>query len=154
MGLDMYLSRKFYVKNWSHNAPKDKWQITVKRGGKVSAIPVKKISYVETEEIYWRKANAIHKWFVENVQKGVDDCGTYYVEREQLEGLLTLVVDVLDKHALAKKVLPTTAGFFFGDTEYDKYYFEDMERTRKELSRILSEGEDGPDGEFYYHSSW
>ena len=36
---------------------------------------------------YWRKANAIHRWFVQNVQDGVDDCGTYIVTREQLEQL-------------------------------------------------------------------
>ena len=34
--------------------------------------------------IYWRKANAIHHWFVENVQYGSDDCGTYDVSVEQL----------------------------------------------------------------------
>ena len=29
------------------------------------------------EEVgYWRKANAIHGWFVRNVQNGKDDCGT------------------------------------------------------------------------------
>lgn len=36
---------------------------------------------------YWRKANAIHAWFVENVQNGVDDCGMYIVRRDQLEEL-------------------------------------------------------------------
>ena len=37
---------------------------------------------------YWRKANQIHNWFVENVQNGVDDCGCYEVTKEQLEELL------------------------------------------------------------------
>jgi hypothetical protein len=36
---------------------------------------------------YWRKANAIHNWFVQNVQNGVDDCDIYLVTREQLEQL-------------------------------------------------------------------
>ena len=37
------------------------------------------------EEVgYWRKANQIHKWFVDNVQDGVDDCGEYKVTKEQL----------------------------------------------------------------------
>ena len=34
--------------------------------------------------LYWRKANAIHKWFVDNVQNGDDDCGDYEVYWEQL----------------------------------------------------------------------
>jgi hypothetical protein len=37
---------------------------------------------------YWRKANQIHRWFVENVQDYEDDCGYYEVDREQLEQLL------------------------------------------------------------------
>jgi hypothetical protein len=37
---------------------------------------------------YWRKANQIHKWFVDNVQDYEDDCGYYEVDREQLEQLL------------------------------------------------------------------
>ena len=26
---------------------------------------------------YWRKSNQIHKWFVDNIQEGVDNCATY-----------------------------------------------------------------------------
>ena len=36
----------------------------------------------------WRKANHIHKWFVDNVQDGVDDCETYEVTKEQLINVL------------------------------------------------------------------
>lgn len=39
------------------------------------------------EIMYWRKANAVHKWFVDNVQGGEDDCGYYLVTKEQLEQL-------------------------------------------------------------------
>lgn len=39
---------------------------------------------------YWRKANAIHKWFVDNVQNGEDDCGIYEVSRAHIEVLLGL----------------------------------------------------------------
>lgn len=38
--------------------------------------------------MYWRKDNAIHKWFVDNVQGGVDDCGDYEVDVEQLRALM------------------------------------------------------------------
>lgn len=37
---------------------------------------------------YWRKANAIHRWFVEHVQDGRDDCGLYGVTADQLGELL------------------------------------------------------------------
>lgn len=44
---------------------------------------------------YWRKANHIHHWFVDNVQKGVDDCGIYVVHPVQLIDLLELCCKVL-----------------------------------------------------------
>ena len=39
---------------------------------------------------YWRKANAIHGWFVDNIQDGVDDQNEYYVSKEKLEELKKL----------------------------------------------------------------
>lgn len=50
------------------------------------------------EEIgYWRKANAIHKWFVDKIQDGEDDCGYYKVDKDQLEELLKTCKIVKDK---------------------------------------------------------
>ena len=43
---------------------------------------------------YWRKANQIHNWFVENVQDGLDDCGTYEVTKAQLINLLNVCKEV------------------------------------------------------------
>ena len=34
-------------------------------------------SSLETEVAYWRKANAVHAWFVDRVQGGEDDCGMH-----------------------------------------------------------------------------
>lgn len=50
--------------------------------------------------IYWRKANAIHNWFVANVQGGNDDCGRYDVDVEQLVVLHDLCRKVLDSTKL------------------------------------------------------
>jgi len=53
------------------------------------------------EEVgYWRKANAIHKWFVDNVQNGEDDCQRYDVTPAQLTELLVTVNTVLDSVTL------------------------------------------------------
>lgn len=48
----------------------------------------------------WRKANQIHQWFVNNVQDGNDDCGTYEVGEEQLLTLLNICKEVLSKSKL------------------------------------------------------
>ena len=69
MGLDMYLNKRQYVKNWEHMTPDEKHTITIKRAGKKlnSKLPIRDVVY---EAAYWRKANAIHNWFVQNVQNG------------------------------------------------------------------------------------
>lgn len=49
---------------------------------------------------YWRKANAIHGWFVQNVQGGEDDCGIYTVELGQLAELRDACKNVLERSEL------------------------------------------------------
>lgn len=59
--------------------------------------------YSEDGEIgYWRKANHIHKWFVENVQNGVDDCGFYAVSKDKLLELHKLCKEILEKCVLVE----------------------------------------------------
>lgn len=99
----MYLEARTYVKNWEHMTPEEKTKVEVIRNGKPLAglIParVKEI----TEEIgYWRKANAIHNWFVQNVQEGEDDCKDYYVSQEDLKKLADIVDKVLRASELVK----------------------------------------------------
>ena len=55
----------------------------------------KQFPYSITEEVgYWRKANQIHNWFVENVQNGVDDCDFYECTEEDLDKLLEICMTV------------------------------------------------------------
>ena len=157
MGLDMYLSKRTYVKQWSHHAPEEKHHVTVKKGkAKVDHIKPERISYVIEEVAYWRKANAIHQWFVEAVQDGDDNCGEYYVSLDDLKNLLNLCKQVLDNPKMAKELLPTQQGFFFGGTEYDEYYFNDIEYTAKAIEELLEESSflDTHATAFYYESSW
>jgi hypothetical protein len=102
---------------------------------------------------YWRKANAIHKWFVDNVQNGVDDCGDYKVTKEQLIQLRNTCNDVLRDVNLAPELLPTQSGFFFGNTNYDEWYFNDLEDTKRILDEIIETKPYCLD-ELYYSSSW
>ena len=102
---------------------------------------------------YWRKANAIHRWFVKNVQNGTDDCGTYVVSQEQLEELKALCEDVLNDKVSALKALPTTSGFFFGSTAYDEYYIQDLHSTVEIINQVL-ETTDWDTQTVCYQSSW
>jgi hypothetical protein len=144
MGLDMYLQKKTYIGNkWKDKGAQLKFRIKGIKSSRVQTI---------TEEVaYWRKANQIHIWFVKNVQNGEDDCKEYYVDRKQLQTLLDTVEKVLLSPNLAESLMPTSSGFFFGGTDYDKYYFQDLKYTKRVLKKILKEK---GDGDFYYDSSW
>lgn len=163
MGLDHYLYKKTYVKNWNYMTSEQKHTITVKLGGKKRKdIKPERISEIVETIATWRKFNALHKWFVDNVQDGEDDCKEYYVGEKQLEELLSLLKKViqlkpaedeeLSKEAIDKlnDLFPTQSGFFFGGTDYDEYYFGDVQETIDMLEEAVKE----TDGDFYYDSSW
>ncbi len=133
MGLDMYLYGVEYHSKYDDNEENDKSY------------------YIMTEEIYWRKANQIHKWFVINVQDGIDNCAMYYVSKESLCKLKEQCEKVLKNKELANILLPTNSGFFFGSTEYDEWYFEDLEYTVEKLDELLKEEKYNW---FKYQSSW
>lgn len=103
---------------------------------------------------YWRKANAIHNWFVENIQGGVDDCNYHReVRKEDLEELLDVCHEVLTNPDLAELRLPTQGGFFFGGTDYDEYYIQDIKDTIDIITKVL-ETTDFEKEMIYYVSSW
>lgn len=94
MGLDMYLYKETYIGgNYEHN--RITGDIDLYRNGEKLPIQLNRLSSVTEEVAYWRKANQIHKWFVDNVQNGNDDCGTYTVTRQQLYTLVNLCKRVL-----------------------------------------------------------
>jgi len=102
MGLDMYLEKRIGVKNYSFTKKEDKHSVEVKKGGIKLDIAAKSISGVVVDVACWRKANAIHRWFVNNVQNGEDDCKSYYVDEEDLKALLKRVNKVLKASKLIK----------------------------------------------------
>jgi hypothetical protein len=111
-----------------------------------------RVKEVVAEAMYWRKSNAIHKWFVDNVQQGVDDCGNYDVSREQLQALLSVITEVLEDRKKANTLLPPQTGFFFGSKDIDQWYWEDLKSTKERLEKLLAH--EMPGWWFEYHSSW
>jgi hypothetical protein len=152
MGLDMYLTKKTYVgAEFDFREVKGTIDITIK--GVSLPIEFKRVTYIYEEVAYWRKANAIHNWFVQNCQDGIDECQETYVPMEKLEKLLDVCKQVQKNHELAPSLLPTTKGFFFGGTEYDKWYFDDIKYTIKVIKRVLKEQKISQQS-IYYSSSW
>ena len=152
MGLDMYLYKKNYIRTDEFYKEEVRNEVIVKTGGEIDTkIKPERVKFVVEEVGYWRKANQIHNWFVENVQNGIDECQTSYVSREKLEELLELCKQVRDDHSKAEELLPSASGFFFGGTEYDEWYFKDISNTIGYLTEIL---EDELADEFEYNASW
>ena len=156
MGLDMFLTKKHYIgSNYEHRNVKAK--IDIKVGKKKVNIDPKKISYIHEEVGYWRKANHIHAWFVDNCQGGEDDCRYADVSVAQLKELIELCQQVLEKkdEAFSEANLPTQEGFFFGGTEYGEYYYSELEDTIKMLTEAIADVDENDYSiDFIYHSSW
>ena len=107
---------------------------------------------------YWRKANAVHKFFVDNCAEGVDDCREMYVSEETLSDLLDKCNEILADHDKASEILPTENGFFFGSTDYDEWYFQDIEYTKNLIEKVLKfineQAEKKNYYSVYYGASW
>jgi hypothetical protein len=174
MGLDQYLEARKYVSKFDHSnfdyrtdtwpPPKSEEYASLSQSApagfdKYSDLAGIQVSYPIG---YWRKANAIHGWFVSNVQDGNDNCGSYYVSREQLadlaeacEEVLKVSAGVSQEDAAATAGLLPTSGFFFGSTEMDDWYMEDLKTTIEIVNHALSLfPADNYDWSFYYSSSW
>jgi hypothetical protein len=161
MGLDMYLQRS---KKMSEKAFVDAYDD------------------IDSGVIYWRKANAIHRFFCDNgilAKDGQEQVGYYYIDRQDLMKLLDHIYVItsdkikvedinyydIDKGGnvtetveyklnitAAEELLPTTSGFFFGGTDYDYWYFRSLQRTADLIKRELT---NNPSQEtWFYYASW
>ena len=124
MGLDMYLLR-------ANREELDGWE----------NLNSEERSYVSKpfqEVYYWRKANQIRQWIVENCDyPEYGNCEEIEITKEKLQALVNACNKVLNNHELADKIMPTSDGFFFGDTEYDERYFDDLASTAEGCAKII-----------------
>lgn len=163
MGLDMYLSARLYLNEYSSVDLKPAYEKLTKLKLPGLTIPTQYIETfgsveLEVPVMYWRKANHIHQWFVNECQGGNDDCHTYAVEIEKLRELAKLCSEVAASGSpkFAAEHLPCSDGFFFGGTEYDECYFTETRDTMQALDRMLADIDSGKlkGWSFQYRSSW
>jgi hypothetical protein len=146
MGLDMYLRARKYVSDYSYQEGKERDEFE----GILSAIGLDRediavetpSAYVEVGVGYWRKANHIHNWFVENLADGVDDCKPVYVNRKDLVELFNITNEVMKIKEMQE-----------ANPEYDDWYWMQTEYTRDRLKVIL-ENPKFEDYDFEYRASW
>lgn len=112
------------------------------------------------ELMYWRKANQIRRWFVENLNDfdPADNLGHYDVSKENLQNLVDDIAYILEGSTeeelieRAEEIMPTGSGFFFGSTEYNEYYFDELRNTKEKLEEIIELMSD--EDEIYYTEWW
>ena len=180
MGLDMNLSRKTYVKNWEHQKPEEKHTITIE-GPKKDLIKTERISHVEEDIMYWRKANAIHQFLLDGREDNCEEVGVPTRRIKELYDICERIIKecpledgvvnngqvlingqwvpstemgkIMTNQELAAKLLPTTSGFFFGSTDYDQWYYDDIVRTHKVLGELMQEPK-WDYADYVYNASW
>lgn len=127
MGLDMYIVK---INN--------KTCKPIKEGDDIVSFDSK------TQEVaYWRKQNMLHHFLLE--QTGADpnmNCTYVEVPYEVLYEFIGRANDILkvrghNREYLANKLLPTQSGFFFGGTDYDKWYYESLKNIRADFRKII-----------------
>ena len=163
MGLDMNFYKKIYLDPMKKGRKYPtvrvgKYKKAWRREGESDisqAKAYKDVKYLVCDAGYLRKANAIHKFIVDKCFDGDDpNCEDIYMSDSVIKDLQDRCRYLLehkdDKNfeELAKEKLPTEDGFFFGSTEYNEWYLDDL----KEFLRFSSEWElDKTDVDYIYH---
>lgn len=166
MGLDMYLYREVYVgANHEHRNVQGIIKLKYTFNSEIDETKDIEVNFNKVVSItelvkYWRKANAIHGWFVNNIQGGNDNCHEHWVRRSDLEELYQVCNEIMnipegvEREALAMKLLPPVGGFFFGSTIIDEWYWKDLKETLEMLESELDNIKDNYEISYKYQSSW
>lgn len=149
--VEEYVSRKDYKKDYTEDNKAFNDIVSVLELGDI----VEEDSWtgltVQIPVGYWRKANAIHGWIVNEFAGGEDNCQQIYIPRKGMEDLRDLCHAVITDPDKALEALPPTAGFFFGSYSIDDWYLQDLKYTYDLLTRLLSNQKIDS---FIYQASW
>ena len=86
------------------------------------------------EVAYFRKVNFLLPFF----EYG-ENCSRLEIDDYKIDELLVKCKQVLEDHSLAETLLPTQSGFFFGNTEYNDWYFDDVKEVYCKFSEIAED---------------
>jgi hypothetical protein len=157
MGLDMYLYADIYVSKEKFAGPRA-YVENPTYNKIIQALDLDPTNLdggfkVQANIGYWRKANAIHMWFVNECAGGIDECQEINVYQDKLVELQKKCKQVLDADdaLVADAVLPTGAGFFFGSLMYDEWYYKDLTYTIELIDKAIALPHTD---NFIYQASW
>ena len=138
--LPFYKCYKYYLDDFVFNAYRNEY-LGIRTPTEVEmAFTKHNNNYYMPEDAYFRKVNFIYAFFSNELY---NEC--CLVDKTRIKELIDTCEDVL-KHKnninYATEHLPTTSGFFFGSTEYDKWYWEDVKGCLKQMKKLYKELDD------------
>ena len=86
------------------------------------------------EVAYFRKVNFLIPFFGYE-----ENCSNIEIDKYQVEDLIEACKEVLANHDKASFLLPTQEGFFFGSTDYDDWYFDDVQNVKEKFEEVLAD---------------
>lgn len=86
------------------------------------------------EVAYFRKVNFLLPFF----EYG-ENCSRLEIDGYKIDELLVKCKQVLEDNSLAETLLPTQGGFFFGNTEYNDWYFYYVKEVYDKFSEIAED---------------
>lgn len=86
------------------------------------------------EVAYFRKVNFLLPFF-----EYCEDCSRLEIDDYKIDELLVKCKQVLEDHSLAETLLPTQCGFYFGNTEYNDWYFDEVKEVYDKFSEIAED---------------
>ena len=103
---------------------------------------------------YFRKVNFLVKYFAD-LGFDVDHQTPFCINKGDIKELLDRCNEVLENHDLAEELLPTMSGFFFGNTDYNEYYFDDVKQVKDYIeNELLPEFDNLTSDEDIYFETW
>lgn len=100
-------------------------------------------------DLDFRKRNWLIPWVEKTIAIEVENCETYLLTKEQVHDLLSDIDTVLEDHDKASEILPIQSGFFYGNTDYDEWYFADLEDAKTRLTELYNDLLDGETVSFW-----
>jgi hypothetical protein len=146
VGLDMYLSAKRFASGYEF-LPEEKQELYKKI---TTLAGIKGTEHAQFAEIsvtigYWRKANAIHGWFVRELADGKDECQRIYVTRENLETLRAECLKGLtQKPEVLVPAVSTTVTVDMGQTTDPMTAMVDMMKVQAHAHEFNDETDNDP----------
>jgi len=113
------------------------------------------IEKVSRKELaYFRKVNFLIPFFEGFFNTEIENLEDLELTKESVEELRDRCERVLNDRTLAKDLLPTQGGFFFGSINYDKYYYDDVVDVLNNCVTLLQEFDNLKEGESIIFNIW